>query len=239
VAFPTPGTPVPTSFSTSVTSMPVAMPATVAAGTLLKAYVHVRNAGTWTKPTGWTEIPKIGGGNLSQVGGGTVGKFDGFYKIADGSEGGTTPTWTASVATTAQWQVTPATDWHGTTPPEGTTASGDASNANPPSATPSWGSDDNLFEAIAGNSATGETTGFTAAPTNYTGLQSNGTSSGGSTVNLAVATRQLAASSDDPGTFTPNSNRFWAAATVGVRPAAAGGTAVKDVISIGLIPFAR
>lgn len=199
------------------------MPATVDSGDLLLAFVHVRNAGTWTKPSGWSEIPKIGGGNLSQAGGGSVGKFDGFYKIADGSEDGTTPTWTASTGTTAVWHSFRVTTWHGTTPPEGTTTSGDATNANPPSASPSWGSDDNLFFAIAGNSATGETTGFTAAPTNYINLQSNGTSSGGSTVNLASSNRQLAASSDDPGTFTPNSNRFWAAATVVVRPAAGGG----------------
>lgn len=223
MAFPSAGTPVSTAFSTSVTSMPVTMPATVDSGDLLLAFVHVRNAGTWTKPSGWTEIPKIGGGNLSQTGGGTVGKFDGFYKIADGTEDSTTPTWTASTGTTGQWQVIRVTSWHGTTPPEGTTASGDATNANPPSASPSWGSDDNLWLALAGNSATGETTGFTAAPTDYGSLQSNGTSSGGSTCNLASATRQLAASSDDPGTFTPSSNRFWAAATVAVRPAAAGG----------------
>src|SRR5690349_13211691 len=157
MAFPSPGTPVQTSFSTSVTSMPVNMLASVSAGTLLKASVHVRNAGTWTKPSGWSEIPKIGGGNVSQNGGGSVGKYDAFYKIADGSEGGTTPTWTASTGTTAVWQVTPVTSWHGTTPPEGTTASGDATNANPPSATPSWGADDTLWLAEAGNSATGET----------------------------------------------------------------------------------
>lgn len=224
MAFPSAGTPVSTPFSTSVTSMPVTMPATVNAGDLLLAFVHVRNAGTWTKPTGWSEIPKIGGGNLSQAGGGSVGKFDGFYKIADGTEAGTTPTWTASVSTTGQWHAIRITGWHGTTPPEGTTASGDATNANPPSATPSWGSDDNLWIAVAGNSATGETSGFTAAPTNYSNLQSNGTSSGGSSVNLATATRQLAASVDDPGTFTPNSNRFWAAATVVVSPASGATT---------------
>jgi hypothetical protein len=225
MAFPSAGTPVAKAFSTSVTSMAITMPGTVNSGDLLLSFVHVRNAGTWTKPSGWSEIPKIGGGNLSQAAGGSVGKFDGFYKIADGTEAGTTPTYTASTGTTAEWHTIRVTSWHGTTPPEGATASGDATNANPPSASPSWGSDDNLFIAVAGNSATGETTGFTAAPTNYGALQSNGTSSGGSTVNIASATRQLAASSDDPGTFTPNSNRFWAAATVVVRPAAGGAAA--------------
>lgn len=238
MAFPVYESATDTDFATSVTSMAVNMPATVNAADLLIALVSVRNAGTWTKPTDWLEIPKVGGGNLSQVGGGTVGKFDGFYKIADGSEDGGTATWTASVATTGAWITIRISGWHGTTPPEGTTTSGDASNANPPSANPGgWDSEDTLWIAVASNSAT--TGGFTAAPTNYINLHSNGASSGGGEVSVASATRELAAASDDPGTFTPNSNRFWAAATIAIRPAAAGGTAVKDIIGVGLIPFAR
>lgn len=214
MAFPTPGTPVQTAFSTSVTSMAVNMPATVNSGDLLIALVETRNAPTWTKPSGWNDIATI-----AQAGGGAVGKLNGFYKIAAGTEAGTTPTWTASTTTTAIWQTIRVTSWHGTTPPEATTSSGDSSNANPPSLTPSWGADDTLWITVAGNAATGETTGFTAAPTNYTGLQSNGASSGGSTANIATATRQLTATSDDPGTFTPSSNRFWTSATIGIRPA--------------------
>lgn len=218
MAFPSAGTPVSTAFSSAVTSMAVNMPATVNSGDLLIALVEVRNSGTWTKPTNWNDISTI-----SQVGGGSVGKLNGFYKIADGTEGGGTATWTAGTSTTAIWQTIRVTSWHGTTPPEATTASGDSTNANPPSESPSWGSDDNLWIAVAGNAATGETTGFTAAPTNYGSLQSNGASSGGSSVNVATATRQLTAASDDPGNFTPNNNRFWAAATIAIRPVASGG----------------
>lgn len=218
MAFPSAGTPVDTDFATSVTSMAVNMPATVDAGDLLIAIVSVRNALTWnTIPTGWNKISE-------SAGGGSVGELSIFYKIADGSEDGGTATWVASVGSSAAWMVIRVTGWHGTTPPEvGTAASGDASNANPPSVAPSWGSDDNLFIAVAGNAATGETTGFTAAPTNYGSLRNNGASSGGATCNVASATRQLAAASDDPGTFTPNSNRFWAAQTIAIRPAAAAG----------------
>lgn len=219
MAYPTPETPVDTDFTTSVTSMPVTMPATVNSGDLLIALVEVRTAGTWTKPTGWSDITTV-----SQAGGGSVGKLNGFYKIADGTEAGTTPTWTASTGTSAAWLTMRVTTWHGTTPPEGATASGDATNANPPTLSPSWGSAENLFIAVAANAATGDTTGFTAAPTNYINLHSNGASSGGATANVASSTRQLTAVSDDPGTFTPSSNRFWAAANIAVRPTAAGGT---------------
>lgn len=228
MAFPSAGTPVATNFDTSVTSMPVTLPATINSGDLLVALVEVRNSGTWTKPTGWSDIS-----TLSQLGGGSVGRLNGFYKISDGTEAGTTPTWTASTGTTAIWQSIRVTSWHGTTPPEATTASGDATNANPPSLTPSWGADDDLWIAVAGNAATGDTTGFTAAPTNYGSLQSNGASSGGSTANIATGTRQLNATSEDPGTFTPSSNRFWTAATIAVRPAASGGaTATSSTMAM-------
>lgn len=228
MAFPSAGTPVATNFDTSVTSMPVTLPATINSGDLLIALVEVRNSGTWTKPTGWSDIS-----TLSQLGGGSVGRLNGFYKISDGTEAGTTPTWTASTGTTAVWQSIRVTSWHGTTPPEAATASGDATNANPPSLTPSWGADDDLWIAVAGNAATGDTTGFTAAPTNYGSLQSNGASSGGSTANIATGTRQLNATSEDPGTFTPSSNRFWTAATIAVRPAASGGaTATSSTMAM-------
>jgi hypothetical protein len=218
MAFPSPGTPIATAFSTSVTSMAVSMPTTVNSGDRLIAVSEIRNVVTWsTVPSGWSQL-KL------QAGGGSIGDLSVFEKIATGSEGGTTATWVASTGTTAEWQVIRITGAHVSTASEVASTSGDASNADPPSLTPTGGSKDYLWIAVAGNGATGETTGFTAAPTNYTGLQSNGTSSGGSTANIATATRQLTASSENPGTFTPNSNRFWAAATVAVYPAASGGS---------------
>lgn len=219
MAFPaTAAAPTATPFAASVTSMPVSMPASIASGDLLLAFVEVRNAGTWTKAAGWTDIT-----SLSQTGGGGgVGKLNGFYKIAAGTESGTTPTWTASISTTGEWQVYRITGWHGTTPPEALTTSGDASAANPPSLTPSWGADDTLWLAVAGHTA-GSTAAWSAGPASYSGFQNDGASSGGSAVSIASAYRQLNAASEDPGTFTVSgSNRFWAAATIGIRPGGGG-----------------
>lgn len=217
MASPTAGTPVSTAFSSSVTSMAITMPSTVNSGDRLIAVCSIRNAATWsTVPSGWSQL-KL------QAGGGSVGDLTVFEKIAAGTEAGTTPTWVASTGTTAVWQVIRVTGAHASTASEVTSTNGDATNADPPSITPSGGSNDYLFVAVASNGATGETVGFTAAPTSYTGLQSNGASSGGSSVNVATATRQLTASSENPSTFTPNSNRFWAAATVAIYPAAGGG----------------
>lgn len=232
MAFPTPGTPVATPFSTSVTSMPVTMPTSIVAGDLLIATVEVRNAGTWTNATGWTDIA-----TLSQAGGGgSVGKLNGFYKIAAGTESGTTPTWTASTGTTGEWQVYRITGWHGTTAPEAVTASGDATAADPPNVTPSWGTDDTLWLAVAGHAAA-SAAAFTAAPTNYSNFQNNGTSSGGSAVSLASATRQLNAASENPGTFTAGgSNRFWASATIAIRPASSGVVVTTPGLTVPYLP---
>lgn len=235
MAFPSAAAaPTATAFATSVTSMPVSMPSSIASGDLLIALVHVRNAGTWTNASGWTDIS-----TLSQTGGGTVGKLNGFYKIAAGTESGTTPTWTASTGTTGEWQVYRVTGWHGTTPPEAGTTSGDTTAANPPSLTPSWGADDTLWLAVAGHSAA-STTAWSAGPSSYSGFQVNGASSGGSAVSIASAYRQLNASSEDPGAFTVSgSNRFWSAATVAIRPAAAGGVSViPDVASLTTTTYA-
>lgn len=202
------------------------MPATVSSGDRLIAYSSIRNVATWsTIPTGFTQL-KL------QAGGGSVGDLSVFEKIADGTEGGTTKTWVSSTGTTAAWQVMRVTGAHASTASEVASTNGDATSANPPILTPTGGSNDYLFIALASNAATGDTTGFTAAPTNYTGLLSNGASSGGSTANIASATRQLTATSDDPGTFTPSSNRFWAAATVAVYPAAGGGAVSATVTQV-------
>lgn len=216
MAFPSAWTPVATNFDLAVTSMAVTMPAAVDSGDLLLAFVEVRTAGTWTPPSGWTEF-------VAKLGGSSVGELTGFYKIADGAEDGGTATWTASTGTSAIWQVIRVTGWHGTTPPEAASASGDfTTNPDPPTLTPSWGAADTLWLEIAGNTATAALT--TGASTNYSGYQDDTASSGGAQANIASASRQLNASSDDPGEFAnAGSIRYWAALTVAIQPSAGGG----------------
>lgn len=214
MAFPAFSTSIDTDFAASVTSMAVNMPATVNAGDRLIALVHVRNAGTWnTIPTGWSKIAE-------QAGGGAVGELSIFEKVAIGNEDGTTATWITSASTTGAWKVLRITGAHASTASEVTATSGDATAANPPSETASWGSADNLFIAVAGHSAS-SAAAWSAAPTNYSNFAINGASSGGSAVCVAFGTRQLANATDDPGTFTVSgSNRWWGAATIVVRPGA-------------------
>lgn len=229
-AAPTVSSATPTQFATSVTSMAVNLPGSIASGDLLLAFVEVRNAGTWTPPSNWFEIG-------TQAGGGSVGKLTVFYKIADGSEGATA-TWTASAGTSAIWQTRKVTNWHGTTPPEiSTGTSGDASAANPGSLAPSWGSADTLWIAVAGHAAA-STAAWSAGPGGYGDFLNSGASSGGSAISVATAYLANTAASEDPGAFTVSgSNRFWAAFTVGIRPAAGGGGGSSDVPLPGLILF--
>lgn len=234
MAFPTPATPVATTFASSVTSMPVTMPATVNSGDLLISLVEVRNAGTWTKPTGWSDMA-----TLSQAGGGAAGKLNGFYKIAAGTEAGTTPGYTASTGTTGVWQTIRVTTWDGTTPPEALTSSGDATAADPPSLSPSWGSADNLWIAVAGHAAV-SAAAFTAAPSGFTGFQNNGASSGGSAVSVATATLQSTIGTENPGAFTAGgSNRFWAAATIAVKPSGSAPVVPSITYRPYIPPFLR
>lgn len=220
MAFPTlVAAPTITNFATSVTSMAVNYPASVTAGNKLILYVSVRNPGSWgTPPTGWTQkVQQTGGGSASQL---TI-----FERTATGSEAGTV-TFTASVGTTATWQMAQFSGADATTISVSST-SGDATGANSPSLTPPWGALDTTWLTIAGHAAA-SAAAFTAVPTNYTAATSpvsSGASSGGGAVSVAMGYRQLNASSEDPGAFTAGgSNRFWAAATVAIKPISGGGT---------------
>ena len=71
-----------TAFTTDATSHLVAMPATVDAGDLLVTLVATDGSATLTTPSGWT--------NLSSVPQSTTVRGSCSYKIAVGTEGGTT-----------------------------------------------------------------------------------------------------------------------------------------------------
>ena len=189
--------------------------ATVNSGDLLIAIIGRRivSATTWTPPTGWTEIvdvlpPTSNDATLSVA-----------YKIADGTEGGTTITFTSSVTTSIRKGgfVIRITGWHGTTPPEAgtsgvTVGTGDP---DPPSLTASWGSADNLW--IVASSATSQDSAGTA-PTNYTNFNTAG-EAGATKWGINMATRENAVATEDPGVIDWTTNPGGrVACTIAVRP---------------------
>lgn len=217
MAFPSIDNSVFTKFASVVTSMSVTMPANVSAGDRIIALVSTRYAETWTTiPSGFSEIK-------AQAGGSAVSQLTVFEKIADGSESSTTKIWGCTTTTTAVWQTILVKGAHASSASEATSNSGDyTTNPNPPSLSPSFGSEDILWLEIACNSASTNLT--TAASTNYSGYLSNNASTGGAQANLASAYRQLNASSEDPDEMPNTGNiRYWAAATLAIRPGGGGG----------------
>lgn len=196
----------------ATTSRNATNPASISAGDTLVGAICLRDsAGATTGwPAGWTERHDTGF-NASVT-------LSVAVKIADGTEGATTTITSANGV--GVWRLFRVTGAHASSLPEaGTPASAVTTTPNPPTVTPSWGSDDILVFAIECASTTSST--VSAYPTNYTDNQSNGVSTGAPGVTIGIATRALTGvSSENPGTFTINTNDNTVASTVAVRAAA-------------------
>ena len=192
----------------------VTLPTGVASGDLVLVFHASDGALTRTFPGSWVEIKD------ATVSGGTA-NIGVAYLIASGGETSVVVTKSVTERFTAIAIRISAASWHGTTPPEiSTGATGDSQNPDPDSVTASWGSADNLFIAIAAIDANASMP-MTAFPTNYADNQINGNSTDVSAGYEAIASRNLAAASDDPGTFTATATEQWWAGTVVVRPSLA------------------
>lgn len=208
VASITPGT-----FSGEDTQHLVPMPATVNAGDLLVALISNDGNATVTTPAGWNLLASDAQASACRLGV--------YYRIANGTEGGTTVDFVTSVAETMATDVYRITGWHGTTPPEvGIAVGATTANPDPPSLAPSWGAADTLFIALFG---TGTANTASAYPTDYTDGTTHAT--GGSAASIGSARRELNAASDNPGTFTITGTVACLAQTVVIRPAAGAATA--------------
>jgi hypothetical protein len=148
------------------------------------------------------------------------------YLISAGTETGTF-TVTSSISGRAAMVLMSVKSWHGTTVPEVAFSGATSTTApDPPSLDPSWSAaaEDILWIAVAGagqTSLTGSWTGLTSAPASY-GDYAESAIAGGDVVGacqIAVAFRQLNASSTDPGAFTTDTSpEIERAATIAVRP---------------------
>lgn len=147
-----------------------------------------------------------------------------YYRWADGAEGATdTLTTGNSVKLCAIcWEITGAEDPSNQLPQVSSVAVGTttANTANPNVVTPSGGSRDYLFLALAAQD--GEVGAYTAAPTNYSNLATANSGTGGAAstnVIMGGASRALTAASDDPGAFTHGAaTTGWTAWTVVIHP---------------------
>jgi hypothetical protein len=203
---PTPsvvGTPQGTSISAASTTHNINMPATVVAGELLQMLVAWgASPGTVTTPSGWTAQ-------------GTTNFLTGFAKVADGTEGGTTVNVITANSVKAAAQTYRITTWYGVAVggvEAGFNSGAPGTSADPPSRTPAWGADRNLW--LAGVQVTANPT--ITDPANYgTFIQ---TDDGSVAVRLRTGRRTRYAATEDPAAFTWTGTQTWTAITVAVRP---------------------
>ena len=204
----------------------VNLPATIKADDLLIVILSVYRFGLVASdgsvPSGWTKIAYREDSILSWLV---------AYKQASGSEGATLNVAVRDSTTRrAAAQVYRITGWNSVEFP--TFVMGVTSTPNPPNVTASWGVADNLFLALGG--AADDDESWTSAPSNYTNLTS--TLSGGGTNNSACtgsARRELAAASDNPGTFTLSGVERWAVTTCVIEPGSKGGSAGTTITASG------
>jgi hypothetical protein len=148
------------------------------------------------------------------------------YRVAGSSEG-TSIIVATSVSEEGCAKILRITGWHGTTPPAvGTPVTGVTSaTPDPPTLNPvDWDVEDTLWIAWFGCNGTGVVSAY---PADYTGNQTNLSQAA---IAMGFATRELAAASDDPGTFTKGSSTPWSANTFAVRPAADGAPASPPIL---------
>jgi len=196
---------------TDATEHYVNMPATVDVGDLLIVLFTNDGNDTVATPAGWSLLASHANGQAV--------RFSVYYKIAAGTEGGTTVNFVTSGSEQAAAQVYRITNWHGTTPPEISTAATGADAApDPASLNPAgWDVADTLWLAVAGQDR-GNQLGTPAYPASYTdGISTLSSGDNGSCRTLS-ARRVLAAASENPGAFTIVSEQ-WFAFTIAVRPA--------------------
>jgi len=190
----------------SPTSHLVQMPYVVDSGDLLIVGFSVQSS-TVTTPGGWTLFNTATNGSITTRS---------YYKIADGTEAGTTVDFVTNISIAGSAYVLRFTNWHGTTPPEaGTAAGGTSANPDPPSLSPSWGAEDTMWLTVATHGF--GTSGNDGYPTNY----SNFTFVYGlatSTTSTLLARRKNNTATENPGTFTLGASIAWVAQTIAVRP---------------------
>jgi hypothetical protein len=201
------------SANTAVTTSPVTLPSGISAGNLLLMFFIKHNStDDITGPSGWTELASCtpNGSDIAKI----------YAKIATGSEGSTENVTHGSNRTAAiTYCITGNRNGVSSSEVAVSTVNIDGAtlSPNPPNLTPSWGSAENLWIAVAFDNDGAFT--FGSYPTNYTlgnELSQHGAGAGNAVI---TAARLLTGASEDPGAFTiAATSRVWNTFTLAVRP---------------------
>lgn len=206
-----------TSVTMDVLNYNAPLPASLVSGNyLLMAIVASATAAhtgpSVSTPSGWTEL-------FSDTASQRYHRLKVIGKTSAGNEGATVglSIGSASRVLTTAMQVT---GWGGA-PSVSSGAFGSTSAANPPSSSPSWGTDyGTLFIPIAG--MVGISAPSISAPSNYSNLNSQNSNivvaENPFYPAVAMSERLLQASSEDPGNYSPSVYR-WQSVTIAIRGA--------------------
>lgn len=212
MAFPVDADRQTTNGGASVTTADINLPANIAAGDLLIAYVRNATGGTVTWPAGWNEM--IDESPDAADDGNSVA-----YKVADGTESGTIQ---VTFSTSGKYAAVCYRITGGGTPEISTRATGASTTPDPPSFSPSGGAKDYLWIWMGGWEGE-QTTPPAGSPTNYSNAIGNGSGTAGvitTNCRVASATRQLNAATEDPPSWTISASDDWTAFVIAVPPAA-------------------
>lgn len=197
------------------TSHLVAMPATVDAGDLMVTLIATHDTSTVTTPSGWTEAAS------ANTGGGSAGaQFGIYYKIAAGTEGGTTVDFVTSGTQTGAatvYRIQAGTFDPAAAPELSTVATGLSVTPLPNMVAPSWGASDTLFIAAVG---VNNRRAFTASVLGYSdSIQAGSTTVASTNANVGSAHALYRNATSWPAAFAITNAQNWIAYTLAIKPA--------------------
>src|SRR3989304_2391920 len=226
MAFPV-ATTATTNGSTATTSAVVNLPGSIVTGQTLLVLIRCALGGTHTFPAGWTEVFEDGSDGSDDT-------TSLAWRRADGTEGAsiTVTLGTSSKFSAISWLVAGARNPELSPPEISNITTGNSTNPNPGSLTPSGGAQDYLWFWMGGWEGT-QTSPPSGNPTNYTSnvVGADTGSTGGVSTNcrVASASRQLNAATEDPGSWAISGvGDDWTAVTVAVYPAVTTLAAILD-----------
>lgn len=177
----------------------ITLPATINAGNTILIVMGITNALAITPPAGYTEVLDISPGTGSRLGV--------YKKTADGTEDGTSVSFTIGSSGQCNYQAYALDSTDGTVETETYYVSFGAND--PPSITPSWSGDTLYLAGIFGGSYGNPS----AAPSGYSGYSEQENA-----LQDSAIAYKTGSGTENPGAFTASSAN-WACLTVAIKGA--------------------
>jgi hypothetical protein len=232
MAFPTHASPITTgSDSATATTRSVTLP-TFSAGDRIIVIANVRDAGTASISTaGWTQLENLTDQATASM------RFIAYYRDMQAGDASTI-TLINAVSAKAAWALIKfsAGTFDSGVGPYHANATGSSATPDPPNVAPGAGALDFTWIAAFGQLQQSSTISVYPLTGDNTLVSTSG-GSGTTGCHVGFCDQDINASSENPGTFTSSLSGHWVALTIGVAPAAAGGTTTVTVDVPGAVTW--